>query len=762
MKFGIGAPLRRKEDPAFVTGHGRYLADTVPPGAARAVMVRSQYAHADFTIANADEVRAMPGVLAVITAADTAHLKPLPSINVVRNHDGSAVPVPEHPILPASRVRYVGDSIAMVVAETEAQARDGAEALVVDYTPLPVAADMRAAMDAGAPAIHAEGPGNVAFDYHLGDVAAAKAAVDSAAQVAEIELVNNRVVTNFMEVRGAIGSIEPDTGRYVLQASTQGVHLVLGILADFVFAQPRDRFRIITPDVGGGFGTKYFCYREYALVLVAAEKTGRTVAWIADRSDHFLADYQGRDHITHARLGFDARGRIVGMQVDTLANLGGYMSQLGAFVPTNGSAMLPGVYRIPVLGARVRGIYTNTVPLDAYRGAGRPEAAYVIERAIDKAARDLGIAPETLRKRNYIPPTALPHTTKGARTYDSGEFKALHEQAFEMADAKGFKARARESKKRGRLRGIGHALYIEACSGGGEERARLTLGTDGILTVRIGTQSNGQGHHTAYAQLASEALGIDPERVRVVQGDTDEIAFGAGTGGSRSIPVGGTAVKTGGDELAEKIRKIAADTLEASAADIELYEDGARIAGTDRTMSFGDIAAAAPEPLDLTEGRLPQAPTFPNGMHVVEVEVDPETGTTDVVKYTVLDDFGVVLNPILLEGQIHGGIGQGLGQALMERTVHDADGQLVTASLMDYCLPRADDFPDIVFATRNVPCKTNPLGLKGAGEAGAIGASPAVTNAVVDALHRAHGITHIDMPATPETVWRAIREATTG
>ncbi|MCB1481808.1 MAG: xanthine dehydrogenase family protein [Rhodobiaceae bacterium] len=759
MKFGIGASLRRKEDPTFITGKGRYLADTVPPDAARAVMVRSQYAHADFEISNADDVRAMPGVLAVITAEDTAHLNPLPSINVPENHDGSKIPVPEFPVLPKSRVRFVGDTLAVVVAETEAQARDAAEALMIDFTPLDVAADLRAAVAAGAPVIHGEAPGNVAFDWHGGNVSAAAEAMKSATQIAEIELVNNRVVTNFMETRGAIGSIEPETGRYVLEVSSQGVHLVIGVLASMVFKQPREKFHIITPDVGGGFGTKYFCYREYALVLIAAEKTGRKVAWIADRSDHFLADYHGRDHITKAKMGFDERGKIVALEVDTLANLGAYMSQLAAFVPTNGSALIAGVYRIPQIGVRVRGIYSNSSPCDAYRGAGRPEAAYVIERLIDKAARDFGIDPAALRKRNYIPPSAMPHTTKVGRTYDSGEFKALHEQAFENADVKGFRTRLREAKKRGKLRGLGHAVYIEACSGGGEERARLSLGRDGVLTIYIGTQSNGQGHHTAYAQLASEALGIDPDKVRVVQGDTDQIAFGAGTGGSRSIPVGGTAVKTGGDKLAEKIRKHAAEKLEASAADIELFEDGARIAGTDRTMSFGELAASSPEPFDITDSRTPEAPTFPNGMHVVEVEVDPETGETDVVKYTVVDDFGVTLNPIMLEGQIHGGIAQGLGQALMERTVYDESGQLVTASLMDYCLPRADDFPDIAFSTRNVPCKTNPLGLKGAGEAGAIGASPAVTNAVVDALHRAYGITHIDMPATPEAVWRAIQAA---
>ncbi|MFN0265093.1 xanthine dehydrogenase family protein molybdopterin-binding subunit [Tepidamorphus sp. 3E244] len=759
MKFGIGRPMRRKEDPAFITGHGRYLADTVPADAARAVMVRSQHAHADFTIHNADEVRGMPGVLAVLTAQDTAHLNPMPSINAPANHDGSPITIPEFRVLPESRVRFVGDTVAVVVAETEAQARDGAEALFVDYKALDVAANMPSATADGAPVIHDHAPGNIAFDFHSGDREGAAQALDGAAQVAEIELVNNRVVTNFMETRGAIGSIEEDTGRYVLEASSQGVHLLLNVIAGVIFDLPKERFRIITPDVGGGFGTKYFCYREYSLVLIAAEKTGRKVAWIADRSDHFLADYHGRDHISKARMGFDEKGRIVALDVDTLANIGGYISQLGAFVPTNGSAMISGVYRIPNIGLRVRGVYTNCVPCDAYRGAGRPEAAYLIERLIDKAARDMGLDPATLRKRNYIPPSAMPHDTKIGRVYDSGEFKALHDKAFEMADVNGFRARLREAKKRGKLRGIGHALYIEACSGGGEERARLTLGEDGVLTIRIGTQSNGQGHHTAYAQLASQALGISPDAVRVIQGDTDEVKFGAGTGGSRSIPVGGTAVKAGGDKLAEQIRKIASEKLEADAADVELFENGARVVGTDQSVSFGDIAKAAPEPLDLTEGRTPEAPTFPNGMHVVEVEVDPETGVTEIVKYTVLDDFGDVVNPMMLEGQIHGGIAQGMGQALLERTVYDESGQLITASLQDYCLPRADDLCDIVFDTRNVPCKTNPLGLKGAGEAGAIGASPSVINAVVDALHREYGITHIDMPATPMAVWNAIQAA---
>lgn len=760
MKFGIGASIARLEDEALVTGRGSYTSDRIPDGAMHAAMVRSPVAHARFTIGNADEVAGMDGVRAVYTHADIADLGALPALRAVTNFDGSRPPVPKNPLLQKDTVRFVGDSLAMIVADTADAARNAAETLMVDYDELPVVTDPRAAAAPDAPQLWPELAGNVAMDFRHGDAAAVKEAFAKAARTTEIELVNNRVVTNYMEPRSALGEID-EQGRYKLTCGSQGVHLLLPVLADVIFREPAEKFHLITPDVGGGFGTRFFTYREYALVLFAAKRLGAPVFWMADRTDHFLADYHGRDHVSRARLALDEKDRILALEVDTLANLGAYVSQLGHFVPTNGSLMLPGCYRIPAIHIRVRGIVTNTVSCDAYRGAGRPEAAYLIERLIDKSARDLGIKPETLRRRNFVPPSAMPYDTGTERVYDTGEFDGHMRRAMEIADWKGFKARLRESKKKGMLRGIGLATYIESCSGGGSETAVVRLDEDGGATVFVGTQASGQGHHTAYAQIANEKLGIAPGDVRVVQGDTDLVKVGSGTGGSRSIPVGGSSLLIASGRLADRIRERAADRLEAAPGDIELEDGEARIAGTDRAVKLSEIAAGLMQTGDLdsfleTEAWTPPHFTFPNGTHAVEVEVDPQTGRIGVLNYVIVDDFGVTMNPRLLLGQIQGGVAQGLGQAILEHTVYDPDsGQLVTASLQDYCLPRADDFPDIVFETRNVPSTTNAMGMKGAGEAGAIGACPAIVNAVVDALHRHNGLTHIDMPMTPEKVWRA-------
>ena len=759
MKFGIGAAVERLEDPDLVTGQGRFLSDLVPEDAARFVVVRSPFAHGRFRLTNLDAVRAMPGVLAAISAEDTAHLGDLPCMVPVKQRDGSTTAVYPNPILPADTVRHVGEAMAVIVAETEAEARDASEAVMYDFDDLPVAIDPVAALDADAAPVWPEHGHNMAFDWELGDEARTRAAFDAAETVVEVTLVNNRVVANFMEPRGAIGSYDPETGRYHLTISSQGPHLVLNVIADKVFNLPRETFHIMTPDVGGGFGTKFFTYREYVLALVAAEKTGRTVAWIGDRTEHFLADYQGRDHVSKARLAIGPRGKFLGLDVDTIANMGAYLSHLGPFIPTNGTFMIPGVYVFPTTYARVRGVYTNTVPLDAYRGAGRPEAAYLIERLVDKAALETGIAPDKLRQRNFIKPNRMPFTTPTGRTYDTGDFMRHMTRAKETADWSGFKTRLRAARKRGQLRGIGMSTYIEACSGGGAERAVVSVDAEGGVTILVGTQTNGQGHRTAYAQLVAEHLGVDIAKVTLVQGDTDRIETGSGTGGSRSIPVGGASVAGASAKLAGTIKEKAADRLEAAIADLELTGGMIRIAGTDREVSLGEIAADAGGVLSEDEAWTPPAATYPNGTHVAEVEIDRETGVIRVVNFVVVDDFGVTLNPIMLEGQVHGGIAQGLGQAMLERTVYDEDsGQLITATLQDYCLPRADDLPPISFETANVPSTTNILGMKGAGEAGVIGSCPAIVNAIVDALHRAYGVTHVDMPATREVVWKIIRE----
>jgi aerobic carbon-monoxide dehydrogenase large subunit len=762
VKFGIGAALRRKEDPALLTGRGRYVADIRPHDTAWAHVLRSPVAHASFTLSGIDEARAMPGVLAVLTATDFDHLGPIPcrGLGVVDRSGGAFPDAPHYPVMADRMARYVGEAVALVVAETPAAARDAAEAIEIDFQERPAVADIRSATADDAPQIWPDFPGNIAFDWQIGDAAAVSAAFAKADRIITLDLVNSRLVTNYMEPRGAIGEYEHASGRYTLTAGTQGANPIHHILTRDVLKIDREKLRVITPDVGGGFGTKLMLAGEYAMVLVAAKKIGRPITWIADRTEHFLADYQGRSHLSHAELALDGRGRFLALRVDTLAEMGSYFSQMGPFIPTNGAFLLPGIYRIPAIHARMRGVFTNTVPLDAYRGAGRPEAAFLIERLVDKAARETGIAPDRLRRRNVIPPSKMPFRTATGRIYDTGEFDGHMRQAMEVADWAGFRARARAARRTGKLRGIGMATYIEACSGGGPERATAQLAADGTVTVAIGSQSTGQGHATAYAQIVSEHLGIDPEKVTVIQGDTDLVMSGSGTGGSRSIPVGGAALSETTRQLAERIRAIAADMLETGINDLEFDGGKVRIVGTDRAVDLGAIAARAEksgEVLRESEKWTPPVHTFPNGTHVVEVEIDAETCAITVVRYTVVDDFGVTLNPLLLEGQIHGGIAQGLGQALLERTVHDPEtGQLITATLQDYALPRAADLPDIHFETRNVPSTTNALGMKGAGEAGTIGATPAIVNAVVDALHREAGITHIDMPITSEAVWRAL------
>lgn len=759
VRFGIGASVKRVEDQTLITGQGRYTSDITPPGTLHGLIVRSSMAHARFTLSGLDDARAVEGVHLVWTAEDIEHLGHVPTKGLVKQPDGSYPWLPPRPVLNLTTVRHVGDAIAFIVAEDLNQARAAAEILEVDYEPLDVAVDTATAMDADTPIVWPELGTNKAFEYFLGDQAKADAAFAQAAKVVELTVDNNRLITNYMETRAAIGEYDIMTSRYTLTAGTQGGHGMRNIIASDILKIPPENLRVVTPDVGGGFGTKSFVFSEYPLVLEAAKVLGRPVKWVGDRSEHFLADAQGRDNITTAALALDAEGRIIGYRVNLIANMGAYLSQYAPYIPWVGVTMSTGLYDIPALAVTVEGVYTNTVPVDAYRGAGRPEAAYVIERLMDVAAHELGLEPSELRRRNFI--KALPYTTATGRMYDTGDFVGHMDEALQKADKAGFEARLAASKAEGKIRGIGFASYIEACAFPGSEEANVLLGLDGEITLFIGTQTNGQGHATAYGQVIAGYLGLDVSKVKTVQGDTDQVKNGGGTGGSRSIPLGLASVDIASKVLVEKIKAIAADKLEASASDLELLDGAVRVVGTDKSLTLSEIAAAAPdEEARKGYGKFVQdEATYPNGTHVAEVEIDPETGSVKVVRYTVVDDYGVTVNPILLAGQLHGGVIQGIGQALSERTVYDENGQLLTASFMDYCMPRADGFPPIDFHTRNVPSTTNMLGIKGAGEAGTIGATPAVANAVNDALHRAYGIRHMDMPMTPHRVWEVIQGA---
>ncbi len=757
MKFGIGQPLTRKEDAPLLRGEGCYVADVAPKGALQAVVVRSPHAHARFTLHELDRVRAMPGVRLVLTGADAADLGPMPCLGVL---PGVETDVRPYLVLARDVVRYVGDAVAFVVADTLALAKDAAEAITVDWQPLPhIIGGVEALKDGAVSAW--EGQGNLAFETEAGDAAATRRAFAQAARVIETTVINQRLVTNYMDTRGVVA--EYDGNRYTLTLGSQGVHMIRDVIGGMVMKLPPERMRVVTKDVGGGFGTKLFPYREYALAAVAAERTGKPVNWVSDRSEHFLADSHGRDNISTARLALDANNRFIGLEVDIIADMGAYLHSYAPYIPWLGVGMATGVYDIPAAHVRLRGVYTNTVPVDAYRGAGRPEAAYLIERAVDNTARELGVTPESLRKKNFIKPKSLPYTTPTGKVYDSGDFAGIMARAQELADWTGFRKRAAESKRAGRLRGIGLASYIEACGNNGPETANVRLEKDGSVTVLIGSQASGQGHATSYAQLVAERLDLPPEKVTVIQGDTDQIATGAGTGGSSSIPIGGVSVDRASKTLGDQLKDIAAEMLEASAGDLEIAGGSIRVAGTDKVVSFADIAAhpsATPERLKAANEFGNESPTYPNGAHVAEVEIDPDTGATTIVNYVVVDDFGRALNPLLLAGQVHGGVVQGIGQALMEDTVYDpASGQLLSATFMDYAMPRADNAPSFVFETRNQPCKTNPLGVKGAGEAGAIGSCPALINAVIDALARGYGVRHIDMPATPSKIWAAIQAA---
>jgi len=758
-KFGLGASVLRKEDGAFIRGEGHYTDDETREGLLHAAVVRSPHAHARFTIGDLEAARNAPGVRMVLTHADIAELGEVPCLASPKQVGGDPFQPHDAPVLCRDTVRHVGDAVAFVVAETAIQARDAAELIEIDYDVLDAVPDLAAAK-AGNVLAWDDRDGNIAGHMHEGDREKTEAAFAQAAHVTTLDLVQNRLVCNYMEVRSSVGEYDAESERYTLTTGSQGVHGMRDTLAARVLKVGPEKIRVVTRDVGGGFGTKAFLYREHALVLVAAQRLGRPVKWTADRTEHFVTDAHGRDNIVTGSMAMDAEGRFLALKVDLHANLGAYASQFGPMIPWFGMSMATGLYDIPAIDVDCHLYYSNTVPVDAYRGAGRPEAAYLIERLVDECAIELGLGRDEIRKRNFIRSDQLPYRTPIGRLYDTGDFAGHLDAGLRRANWASFETRREAARKNGKLRGIGFATYVEACAFPGSEPAYVELTHEGRIELKIGTQTNGQGHATAYAQFVAEALKLDYDRIDVRQGDTDETPTGGGTGGSRSIPLGAVSVRRASQSLAEKLKKLAADELEAAATDIELEGGEARIVGTDRAIDFAALAAAAKSDDDrkaVGEFKQDEA-TYPNGTHVCEVEIDPETGMTELLSYTICDDFGVTVNPILLAGQIHGGVAQGIGQALIENAVYDETGQLVTASFMDYAMPRAWDFPYFDFQTRNVPSTTNALGIKGAGEAGTIGAAPAVMNAVVDALRPA-GVTHIDMPATPLRVWEALQAA---
>jgi carbon-monoxide dehydrogenase large subunit len=785
---GIGASVKRKEDRRFLLGKGNYTDDIVLPNQSYAVFVRSMYAHAKIKGIDAAAAKAAPGVIAVLTGADVAAdgLGGLPCGWLVKNKDGSNMVEPPHPALAQGKVRHVGDPVAMVVATSKAAARAAAGLVEIDYDVLPAAGLLADAIKPGAPTVWDEAPGNVCYDWHIGDAATTDAAFAKAAHVVELDLTNNRLAPNAMEPRAANGHYDAANDHYTLYTTSQNPHLIRLLMAAFTLHVPEHKIRVVAPDVGGGFGSKIFHYAEELMVTWASRKVGRPVKWTSDRSEAFQSDAHGRDHISHARLALDATGRFLGLRVKTYANVGAYLSTFGSSVPSYLYAtLLSGPYDLPAIYAEVQATFTNTVPVDAYRGAGRPEASYLLERLVDKAARQLGIDRVELRRKNLIRADQFPYQTQVALQYDIGDYHATLDLALKANDQAGYDKRKAESAARGKLRGFGISTYIEACGiapsavagalgarAGLYEAGSIRVHPTGSVTVFTGTHSHGQGHETTFAQLVAEKLGVSTDNVEVVHGDTDRSSFGMGTYGSRSAAVGGSAIVKALDKVIDKGKKIAAHLLEASVGDIEFKDGTYRVVGTDRVKAFGEIAFAAyvPHnyPIETVEPGLeesayydPKNFTFPGGTHLVEVEVDPETGVAEVVRVTISDDVGVIINPMIVDGQAHGGLAQGIGQALYEEVHYDAEGQLTNGSYMDYCMPRAADLPSFQVGNHVTACTHNPIGVKGVGETGAIGVPPAVINAVIDALTPL-GVTDMSMPATPEKIWRAIQAAKKG
>jgi carbon-monoxide dehydrogenase large subunit len=780
---GIGAAVRRKEDFRFITGRGQYTADISRAGQAYISFVRSPHAHAKIKTIDTKAAVSLPGVLAVLTGADLAQDKVGNLICgwMIHSKDGSPMKMAPHPAIVSGKACYVGDPVAVVIAETLSQAEDAAEKVNVDYDVLPAVTDPAQAQSKGAPQIHDVAPHNAIYHWHLGDAKAVDAAFKAAKHVTRLDIVNNRLVPNAIEPRAAIGDYDTGSQSYTLWNTTQNPHVARLVISAFVGVAPENKLRVIAPDVGGGFGSKIFIYPEEVVCLWASKKVGRPVKWVADRSESFLADAHGRDHVTHAEMAFDGDGKIVGLRAKTIANLGAYMSTFSSSVPTYLYAtLLSGQYDIAQIYCEVDAVYTNTVPVDAYRGAGRPEATFVVERLVEVGARELGIDPTDLRKRNFV--RKFPHQTPVIMSYDVGDYQASLKKALEIADYKGFGKRKRDAARDGKLRGIGFSTYIEACGiapsqavgslGAGVglwESAEVRVNPTGSVEVLTGSHSHGQGHETTFAQLVSERLGIPIDNVSIVHGDTDKVQFGMGTYGSRSGAVGMSAIVKALDKVEAKAKKVASHLLEAAETDIVFRDGKFTVAGTDKSAAWGDVTLHAYiahkfsgqelEP-GLKEGAFydPVNFTFPAGCHICEVEIDAETGETRIVNWTAVDDFGVLVNPMIVEGQVHGGIAQGVGQAMLEGAIYNHEGQLVTGSLMDYTMPRADNLPSFNVGMTETKCPSNPLGIKGCGEAGAIAAPAAVINAITNAI----GSEDLAMPATAPAVWAAIQKVNHG
>ena len=775
----IGARVERKEDYRFLTGAGQYTDDVALPGQTHAAFVRSPHAHAKIKSIKKDKALKAPGVLAVYTGEDLAAGKVggLPCGWLITGTDGQPMKEPPHPPLAQGKARYVGDHVAVVIAETQAAARDAAELVEVDYEVLPAVVDASKATQKGAPALHDIAPDNKCYTWALGDKAAVDAAFAKASHVTKLDLINNRLIPNAIEPRAANATYSRADDSYTLYVASQNPHVERLLMTAFVLGLPEHKVRVVAPDVGGGFGSKIYLYAEDVVVTWASRQLGRPVKWTADRSESFVSDAHGRDHHTIAELAMDKDGKFLAMRVHTTANVGAYLSTFASCVPTILYAtLLAGQYTTPVIYCEVTAVFTNTAPVDAYRGAGRPEATYVVERLVETAAREMKLDPAEIRRRNFI--KTFPYQTPVALMYDTGDYEATLGAVMKMADVAGFPKRKEEAAKRGKLRGLGYCCYIEACGiapsniagalgarAGLYEAGEIRVHPTGSVTVFTGSHSHGQGHETTFAQVVADKLGMPIENVDIVHGDTSKILFGMGTYGSRSIAVGGTAIVKALDKVIAKGKKIAAHLMEAAESDIEYDKGVFKVAGTDKQKMFGEVAFAAyvPHnyPLDKLEPGLnenafydPTNFTFPAGSYVCEVEIDPDTGVTKVERFSAVDDFGKIINPMIVEGQVHGGLTQGIGQALTENCHYDPEsGQLVTGSFGDYAVPRADDVPSYQLDTRETPCTHNPLGVKGCGEAGAIGAPVAVMNAITDAL----GVKDLPMPATAETVWKAIR-----
>ncbi len=778
----IGQSVRRKEDLRFITGAGQYTDDINMARQTAGVFLRSPHAHANIRSIDLTKAKAAPGVVAIFTGADLTGVNGLPCGWLITGTDGKPMNEPPHPVLAQGKVRYVGDQVALVIAETQNQAKDAAELIDVDYEVLPAVVNCVDALKAGAPEIHEQAPGNKCYLWALGDKAAVDAAFAKAAHVSKLDIINNRLVPNAIEPRCALASYDRAADAYTLYVSNQNPHVERLLMTAFVLGLPETKVRVIAPDVGGGFGSKIYLYGEETAMVWASKRVNRPIKWAADRSEAFVSDAHGRDHVTHAELAMDKDGKFLAMRVMTNANMGAYLSTFASCIPTILYAtLLAGQYTTPAIYVEVTASFTNTAPVDAYRGAGRPEATFVVERLVHQAAVDMKLPQDEIRRRNFI--RTFPYATPVALTYDIGNYDATLDGANELADVKGYAARKADSTRRGKLRGIGYASYIEACGlapsnvagalgarAGLFEAGEVRVNPTGSVTVFTGSHSHGQGHETTFAQIVAGRLGIDIANVDVVHGDTGRVPFGMGTYGSRSLSVGGTAIVKALDKVIAKGKKIAAHLLEAAEGDIEFKDGKFTVAGTDRSKAFAEVSLAAyvPHnyPLDKLEPGLDETAfydptnfTYPAGTHIAEVEIDPDTGVVTVAAFTAVDDFGNIINPMIVEGQVHGGVAQGIGQALLEHCVYDPEsGQLLTGSYMDYAMPRADDLPSFKVGTRVTPCTHNPLGAKGCGEAGAIGAPAAIMNAVHDALS-AVGVTRIDMPASPHRVWKAIQSA---